>query len=200
MPLNYAKLRTNDGTYHGKKIDAVVDALRAVALNQGRGYMLRQTPLGTVLDIEPSKGGGGTICPFAINVVEGESPGTLDVTLEPGTVNNLLPTNYAEIFTVSASGLKYVKVTATSDGEKITSCELSIDTSDADAQDPAPFAMPMSFTIVIGILINDVPKKLIGCGSIQLTGHEQYREDKDPPAEPGELPYTPYYVWVASTF
>lgn len=195
MITNFANLKMRDGSPLGNRFDALVDAVKATSISQGRGYRVRKTALGTVLDIEPAIGGGGSTCPFEISVVAGATSGTLDVTVSPGTVNSLLPSNYADTFNVSASGLKFVKVNVTTDGAKVTSCALDVDTTAPTPAAPTPFALPELDTVAIGVIVNDTAYRMIGCGSVQLLGHEAYKVDKDPPADAGQLPYTPYYVW-----
>lgn len=94
MAINTAKLRCNDGTFHGKKLDALVDALRSLELTQGRGYKVRKTLLGTTLDIEPGKGGGDSVHPFKVvsaGLNDDETQALVQVT--PGLIcGNVEPT------------------------------------------------------------------------------------------------------------
>jgi len=77
----------------------------------------------------------------------------------------------------------------------VTSVTLTIDDDEPEPQTPTPFALPSSFDLLLGVVSDGSAYRTIGCGSIVLSGVEQFRTDKDEPAEPGELVYVPWYVW-----
>lgn len=143
-------------------------------------------------------GAGGAVesCPFtpSLSAVEGD-PTSLKITFSPGTLRFMPPTNMLDEFTISKTGTYYAKVVGSSDGQSITSAELEVDTDAPEAQVPTPFALPASVDVLLYIFRDGVPFRCIGCGSVGLNSREQFRTDKDPPAEPGELSFTPYYAW-----
>lgn len=188
----FSNLKCYGGTVTDRHFNRLVDALQSIALTPGVDYRILRTPAGTTIQPD-GKGGGSGTCPFTIRlkVVDGD----LKATLTPGSVNELVPTNTFEEFSVEDTGTYYVKAKATSDGEKITSVFLEIDTDMPEAQTPTPFALPALVEILLGIIKDGKAFRTVACGSIHLQGHEEFRTDKSPPAQPGELVYTPYYAW-----
>jgi len=190
----FNNLKSFDGRLTEQKFNRLVDAMQSLVINQGLNYTVARTPVGTTLGIANSS--TKTTCPFTIILKAiPDDDANVTVNVSPGTVNQYIATNAFDDFTISKTGLYYVKAGIETDGQSVSSVTLYVDTDEADQQTPAPFALPSSFDIVLGVISDGKPFRAIGCGSIILSGYEQFRTDKDEPAEPGELTYTPYYVW-----
>ena len=168
----------------------------------------RVTGDGTHISIKQTSGGGTSTPatethPFQITSRQDpesdpEDP-TYLVTIRPGTINALLPTDIFDgtalnEFTLAADTLSYVVLSATSDGEQITSATVSLESSPPTAQTPAVFGLPASADFLLGAVFNTSVYQVIST-NLSLTGKQQYIASKDAPAEPGELPYEIYYVW-----
>lgn len=148
-------------------------------------------------------GGGGEpapdVKPFDVTVSldeEAMDPETADriVTLVPGVVNNLLPTNMFSTLSAPASGTRYVVLTVGTSSGEVTTAVLSIDSS---APDPLPVELstpPVALALLIAVIIDGVAHQIVR-GNISLTAKEAFRVDRESPAEPGELPYLSYWTW-----
>ncbi len=137
--------------------------------------------------------------PFTVVIGEAVEGG-VSYTLVPGTLNNLLPANMFDSFIYTPGGFSYVKVCGYSDGAKMTSVAIVADGNAPIIQEPLPFTLPYLVEILVGIIYTDgdgeiVTARTIGSGVLSLSGSQQFAVDKDPPAPPGVLPYTPYYAW-----
>jgi hypothetical protein len=140
---------------------------------------------------EPGGGGTPTRCPFDITVT-----GTT-VTFEPGTINSLLPSNYATGVTIPAMGTRYLVLNCTAANGEITAASFSVESSVPPAIAPYAGEPPVTFGIVIGVVVDSVAVKVWGCGNIQAIGEESFRLQKVSPTA-GELPYDVYYTWDIS--
>lgn len=169
----------------------------------GPGLLAREDGNETIIEANIAPGGGGEAgrsYPFDATVipdeVEGDGePTTGKVRLVVGTVNNLMPTNMLDEFPISLSDFYYIVVSATSDGENITSSTISVRTTEATPQVATPAGMPILVDIVVGVIKDGVPYRTVGLGSIRLTGAVQFTVQKELPIEPGELPYVQYNIW-----
>lgn len=126
-----------------------------------------------------------------------ESPSFL-VTVRPGTINALLPTNILDggglvESPIPNDSLRYVTLTASSDGEQITTAAVSVDTSAPAAQTPEIFGLPSEVKILLGLVFDSKVFQTI-TNSITVTGKQQFITSKANAAV-GELPYNIHYVW-----
>jgi hypothetical protein len=90
--------------------------------------------------------------------------------------------------------LKHVVLTGTSDGQQFNSCQLSLETQAPPAQEPVPFGLPQTVKFLVGVVYNSSVFQIIS-DNMNLAGTQQYVADKETPLQPGELPYTIYFVW-----
>jgi len=193
--IDFSGLKSYDGTVSEAEFNRLVDICSRLVLNNGVNYRVKRSVAGTVI-VPGGVASLGTVCPFAVSVVPvAADPTTLTATITVGTVNQFVPTNAFDSFTIDATGTYYVKASIESDGQKITSVEYNVDTSIPDNQTPTPFSLPTSFDILLAIVYNGRVYRTIDCGSVSLSGQEQFRVDKTS-ADPGSLPYSAYYVWV----
>jgi hypothetical protein len=170
----------------------------------------RVTGDGTHISIKQTQGGGtstpATFHPFQITIRQDpdsgpQSPSYL-VTVEPGTINNLLASGENGFFEggslreISVDGsLHYVLLTAYSDGGQFTSCEITLSEDQPDPQEPTLFSLPEEAVFVLGLTANGKVYQIIN-DNILVSGKQQYIADKIIAAEPGQLPYEIYYVWA----
>lgn len=141
-------------------------------------------------------GAGAEICPFTTTAgAIVDDPDNVRVQVSPGKINELIPTNCFDGFTVAKTGVFFVKSGVVTDGASVSSNTLAVDGTPPVPQVPVPFALPASVEVLLAVIKDGKPFRTIGCGSIQLNGHEEFVTDKSPPAEPGQLTFTPYYTW-----
>jgi hypothetical protein len=123
------------------------------------------------------------------------------VTVQPGTVNGLLPTNLFDDgalteFAVSANQLAYVKLIGQTNGTtQFVSCEIEVDQSPAEPQLPTAFTLPAAPEFLLGLVRNATAYNTIQ-QSLTVTGSVQVTEQREELPQPGELPYINYYVWA----
>lgn len=163
-----------------------------------KDFFVQGCGTGFLVSAAVKKGGSAAppvYCPFDVAIRAGETEGALIAKVGVGSVNQILPTNIYDEYTFSIGDVIKVKIRAVSDGQKITASTVVFDVDEADVQIPAPFALPAIVEVLVAVIVAGKPYRQIQCGSIELVGHHQFSTDKDPPAEPGQLPYTPYYVW-----
>jgi len=149
------------------------------------------------LPIRAGGAGASTVsCPFEISSKsDPNNESRFIYTFRPGTAAGFVPSNIFAEFSASKTGIIYAKIKALSDGKKITSCTLVVDSNHPTNQIPLANSLPASVEILLYLIKDGVQYRAIGCSSISIYGHEQYKLTKTPPAGAGELTYTPYYIW-----
>jgi len=133
--------------------------------------------------------------PFDANLTT-SADGSPAVTFIPGTANALLPDNMYDKFPYTPTDVVLLKVVCYSDGRNITSCSMEVDANDPEPQVPTPSGLPSVVKVPVGVIVDGKPFRLIENKSVTLSGTEQFRVDRAAPAQPGQLPYIPYYAWV----
>lgn len=178
--------------------------IAARTIMRSGGHLVQQRSGGTVLAKRPtgllpasrSRGSGSARqCPFDISVNYDAGLGLYFATFRPGTINQLLPSNYLTGVAVPATGTRYIVLSCTASNGKITSAAFAAESTVPDAIEPYAGQPPVAFKILIGIVIDTVATKVLSCGNIQASGVESFRLQKSGPAA-GELPYDVYYTWA----
>jgi hypothetical protein len=154
---------------------------------------------------ELTNSGGGTtpppatptIYPFDAIITDGGS-GTVDIAIQPGTINGLLPTNWATTYNISNVVTRYLILSCSSSAGTITSCSLSLSSSPPSGIPNSMGTPPTAFDYLLGIIVNGVWFRAMGPDSLAAAGSEVYRVSKTAPA-PGTLPYDSYYTWLVNT-
>lgn len=116
---------------------------------------------------------------------------THEITLYPGSINGLVPSNMFDTFSVS--GTQYIVATCTTDGSQINAITLAVESSPPTPAAATSGAAPLSFKVLITIFNDDLAYNMGGCG-MTFVPQESIRVDKVSPT-PGTLPYTSWYVW-----
>lgn len=122
-----------------------------------------------------------------------EAPGHFLVTVQPGTLNGILPSNWNSQFNCNSTGLYYAKAVVTTDGSNITALSLEIDTTAPTAQAPVKFGVATSVKYLFGLFSGGQVYRVIGDGHIVLQPEQWLVASADPAASPGESPYDIYY-------
>jgi len=193
------------------RLNSILAEIRRNKPLPGRGITVRQTGQGTAIDLAASipRGGGGTAStPQPWDLIarvdpdadpEDENPPYL-VTVRPGTLNGFLPSNYdtegangSVDVPCLGTGLYYAKAVITTDGQAITDVEVKIDTTAPIEQQPQPYALEETIEYLFGLFSEGQVYRVIGPGQITLRPEQWLVTAVDPPAAPGEAPYTIYY-------
>ena len=123
---------------------------REVAIQPGKGYDFSRSSGGTFLN--PKKTSSAIVLPKKpFNISTGGTSEAPTITLWPGVVNGILPSNIYDTFSVDAVSLWYVKAACTSDGTQITAATIHVDASPPDIQTPATDAMPSEVDVLVGL-------------------------------------------------
>lgn len=147
---------------------------------------------GPIFSSPDSSGGGGSDpAPFDITIT------STTATFRPGTINSRLPSNYLSGITVPLSGTRYLVLNCSASNGDVTAASFSSDASAPAAIAPYAGQPPISFKILIGVLVDGVATKVWGDGNIQATPVEAFRIQKASPVA-GQLPYDVYYTWELS--
>jgi len=120
--------------------------------------------------------------------------GNSTATIWPGTLNQLLVSNYATGVTVPQTGTRYLVVDCTTADGEITSAALAADSTAPGAIAPTQGTPPVAFKLLVGIVVDNVAYKVWTAGNVLASPVESFRVDKASPV-PGSLPYDIYYTW-----
>ena len=183
-------------------LNQILRELESLRITRVVNGAFRKLPGGTeiVVSQQRSSASSSTVHPFQIaSSADPDQEGQYVVTVRPGTLNNLLPTNLFENnalrqFTISENELNYVVLTGQTNGsDQFISCSLSVTNSPPDAQEPTMFSLPTTAEFLLGVVYNASAYNTI-TDSLLVSGVQQFTEQKANPVA-GALPYNIYYVW-----
>ncbi len=185
-------------------LNQILRELESLRITRVVNGTFRKLPGGTEIIVSPRGGGGGggtTVHPFQISSSTApESENQYVVTVRPGTLNNLMPTNLFEEnalrqFPIPSNELNYVILTGqTNASDQFVSCALSVSETPPSAQEPTMFSLPVEAEFLLGVVYNGTAYNTI-TDSLLVSGVQQFTEQKTSPAA-GALPYNIYYVWA----
>jgi hypothetical protein len=123
-----------------------------------------------------------------------------EASVNPGTLNNLLPTNLfandvLTRFSYQENSIQHVILKGLSNGKQFTSCNIIVQSQAPPAQPPTLFGLPEDVEILLGAVYNRAVYQLVKT-RLELVGKQLFLKDRDEPAEPGQLPYEAYFVWA----
>lgn len=179
----------------------IIEHARGITPGGGKLGLVRQHGGGVVLAQRPrglqpaARISYGSTCPFTPSITS--SGATRTVTFRPGTINSLLPSNYATGVTVPATGTRYLVLDVGVTSGAITSAAFAADSAAPDAIAPAAGTPPSSFKVLIALAIDARLFRVWGCGNIQAIPVEAFRLQKITPVA-GQVPYDVYYTWELS--
>lgn len=186
-----------------EKLNRLREAVDQIRIQPGPGYLINRTRGGTTLQIlsRPggSSGGGGDVCPFDVSLqADGAN---YKIKVEPGTLNGLYATNYADslsfattTLSVATSGTTNVCVDVTTDGQAVTAYTLITQASMTASSPSTPLA-PTNFKWPVAHIISGTVYKTIACGGLSAEIRETTRVGKIP-ASPGDNAFDIYYNWI----
>lgn len=178
-----------------RRVNAMMDAIRGLArgdnLVAGTGVLLSRSTSNVVVRTLGGGPSGSPALAVAPSPFDLHLNGTT-LTIQPGTVNNVLPSNYLTGITVT--GTAYISVECATNNGRITSASLVSDTAQPGSPIPAMGAPPTTFKVLIGIVSGGVATKVWGNANILAHCVEVYRAEKASPVA-GQIPYDVYYTW-----
>lgn len=185
------------------KLNRLREAVDQLRIQPGPGYLVNRSRGGTTLQILRGSGNASIAetCPFDVSI-QADGANYL-IKVEPGTLNGLYATNYANslsfastTLSVATSGTTNVCVDVTTDGKQVTAFTLAT-VATLSAVNPTTPLAPTNFKWPVAHIKSGTVYRTIGCGSLQATVRENVRVAKAP-ATPSDNAYDIYYSWVAS--
>lgn len=120
-----------------------------------------------------------------------------NLTVKYGTLNGAAPTNIGSTFTVPSTGTRYLVLTGSASSGSVVSSSLSVDTT-PPAISANNLGFPTNtFKILLYVIVDKRPFRVIGNGSLQALSKEVFRVQKSM-TTPDMLPYDSYYNWDIS--
>jgi hypothetical protein len=123
---------------------------------------------------------------------ESENP-PYKIRVQPGTLNNILPSNWDEEFTANKDTTYFAFAQVATDGLAITGVTIQFDTTPPSLQSPEKYGIAGSVDILFGVFRNG-GNRVIGSGNIGVNPDRWLLASADPAAAPGESPYDIYYL------
>lgn len=154
----------------------------------------RKLPGGTEIVVAPQRAASSTQPqPWDLIARRDAESSAYILTVQPGTLNGILPSNYDDQFTCSASGLFYAKAVLTTDGRDITGVTIAIDQTAPTIQDAQPFAISTTIEMLFGLFSDGEKLRVVGDGHITMQSQVWLTAEKQAAPAVGELPWVNYY-------
>jgi hypothetical protein len=166
----------------------VVDTLASLRPMAGEGTRVSQTPGGFI--VSSSVPFQKKILPFDILLSVNDS-GHDQITLWPGTVNGILPSNILIPQTIDTTQDVYITVKCTATNGVVNAVEIKTNTVAPAVQQPTANNPPADFSILVGVIIKDISYNLLARNWINATSSLAYNAVDQP-----NTPPVPFYVWT----
>ena len=179
------------------KLNAILRELESLRITQVLGGSFKKLPGGTQIIVNPSKAASTptTAQPWdLVAVKDPENEGEYKVTVVPGTLNGILPSNWDINENVTSTELHYAKAIMATDGQSITGVTIEIDTTAPTVQVPQTFAVQTSVEYLFGLFFDGQTYRAIPSGHIELLPAQWLVKNKATPAAAGALPYDIFYL------
>jgi hypothetical protein len=184
------------------RLNTILQEIRRNKPRGERGITVRQSGDGTYIGLAANfqQTSRPELHPFKITSRPNpESENSYLVTVQPGTINGLLPTNTfsgaaLQTQTIAGNSLQNVVLSATGDGTKLVSCQLTISSSPPATQTPGLYTLPSQLNILLGVVYNATVYQVV-YDNLNYAGTEVLRTAKSQPA-PGEVAFNIYYAWA----
>lgn len=138
-------------------------------------------------------GGGTATYPFDITIDSGSGYCTFIY----GTMNGIAPTNIGSTLSVSLSGTQYVYLACSAVDGVFSSSTITIGSSAPSVIGTNIGYPPNSFSVLLHVVVNGTPFRIINRSSLQALSKEAFRTQKVM-TTPDMLPYDSYYTWSIS--
>lgn len=139
-------------------------------------------------------GGGAAPGPFDLTFEPSVTPGELVVTMIPGQINGVIPSDYLSLPDILDVGEYYLVLSVTAVDGQIATASIDL-VGSPPAGIPVTLGVPpTAFDLLIGVVIDGVWFRSTAVGNKVATPLETFRAGIiNPP--PGTLPYEIYYSW-----
>jgi hypothetical protein len=182
-------------------LNQILRELESLRITRVVNGTFRKLPGGTEITVAPQRGGGSSTTTHPFQISSRQDPDNENqylVTVEPGTINNLLPTNLLngqnlQTISLSADSLRYVTLKATAASNVLTACTIELESSAPSPQEPLQFALPATYDVLLGVVYNSNVRQVV-FNNLSVAGRQAYITDKTNPV-PGSLPYNVFLQW-----
>lgn len=185
-----------------ERLNAIVAEIKKNRVRGERGITVRSTGDGTYVGLAASlrSRAAATAQPWDLKATQNpNNPSQYTVTVVPGTINGVLPSNWSSDFTCNSTGVYYAKAVLATDGENITGVTIEINTSAPTQQEPQPYAIASEVEYLFGLFSAGQVYRTIGSGHITLAPKIWLVTEKASPPAAGESPYVITYALVDAT-
>lgn len=186
-----------------ERLNKMVAAIRSLEIHPGTNVRVSRTPGGTTLKASFARRAAATAssCPFKVSLSSTTAGYT--ATVNPGTINGLLATNYAQCaasnlsaLTGTTAAVRYIMVDADTDGKQLTSYDLAITTTAPAAPTPTTPLAPTTFTYPLAVVATSgIVYQLSPCTQLGAYVYESVRVAKTL-ASAQDNAFDIYYHWV----
>ena len=180
-------------------LNRILRELESLRISRVVNGTFKKLPGGTEIVVAPQRGGGTSTPaeahPFQITSRQDpDNENQYLVTIEPGTINGVLPANWSNEFTISQNQLNYVALQVTANQKRIASCTVALESSwTYQEQEPSMWGVPSSFKVLLGMVRNSQVWQ-IAYDNLSFAVAKRLVTEKTS-LQPGELPYDNWYVW-----
>ena len=155
----------------------------------GKGVRLSQTSNGITLSVS----GFGDSGPHPWQV---STTGTGTITLYPGNINSIIPTNMFSELSYAGTGLEFVVLDTAVSGNAPNTCTISVEVTEPDPNANVEQATGTAFADVLA-LINDGTVYQIRRNNLVAESRKEFSTPVVSPS-PGEYNLVDYYRWVVT--
>jgi hypothetical protein len=183
------------------RVRALISLVRGLSrgdnIKGGFGMLRQSVADGVILSTRPTRSSSAATTSNAFDVEVTPSGEGYRLSVLPGLINGILPSNYDITHTTSnAAQCVFLLLTGTVANGGIVSATLSFGSTVAPQVTPNEGMPPSDFSWTLGMLVAGKWYKLVA-GSLTVTPKEVFRTAKTQYL-PGELPYEPWYTWDVS--
>jgi len=189
------------------RLNTILQEIRRNKPKGERGITVRQDGNGTYIGLAAAlpRGGGGSAAPSTAQpwdlmvTIDSESeadPKPWLVSVRPGTLNGILPSNYTSQTTVSGSNtnLHYAKAVVATDGQAITGVTIEIDENAPPLQTPQAFGISNPVKYLFGLFLAGTVYRVIGDGHITISPKLWLTTERQTVPAAGDLPFRQFFT------
>ena len=184
-----------------------VNSVRQFALTNsaasGSPGILRQTFGGGTIykRIERIKrrGGGGAVVAYPFDLELTDAGGTFTGKFRPGTVNGLIPSNYASLTGISKTATVYIGVVCTLSNAAVQTAVMAAGASPPPAYQVTKNIPPTDLSILTHVIVAGVVYRVLGPSSISVVPVASFATDKTTTLVPGEKSTETWYTYSVTS-
>ncbi len=199
MARSVKNLKLFENTAFSRKWNELLEEIERRTLNVVSPLYMSETAAGSMLSVIRQRGGGGggaaaAVEPFTIFLTPQLTPPNFDITLQPGKLNQAVPSNMFTSAVYVPATTVFIYLTVTTNGKSVTGVTLTSSPGAPPAMTVTANAAPTVFYFLIGIVANSTIYQ-IWTGNIQANVTVVITEGQAVPV-PGTSPFIFWYTWT----